>query len=95
MTVITTPSGVRDLAKDRAEDPDAVQRYLVQKFGSDLPEVEAAMHALAEAYPRKRLASMGFRLYERFRREIPEGVRGWGAKGGLDLEHIRAMAAEA
>lgn len=93
--VTATPSGVRALTKDRAEDPDAVQRYLAQKFGADLPEVETAMRALARAHPPKHLDAIGFALYERFRPEIPEGVRGWGAKGRLDLETIRAMAAEA
>jgi hypothetical protein len=29
-----------------------------------------------------------FSLYERFRPVIPEGVRGWGAKGELDLDLI-------
>ena len=31
-------------------------------------------------------------MYERFRPAIPEGVKGWGAKGELDLGLIRWLA---
>jgi hypothetical protein len=93
--VVSTDSGLRAVAKDVPENPEAVERYLTQKFGSALPDVEAAMHALARAYPPKRLAAVGFDLYERFRPVIPEGTRGWGAKGRLDLDTIRALADEA
>ena len=34
----------------------------------------------------------GFRLYERFRPEVPEGVEGWGAKAVLDIGRIRQAA---
>jgi hypothetical protein len=30
----------------------------------------------------------GFRLYEHFRPEVPEGVQGWGAWGELRLERL-------
>ena len=87
-----TGDGVRATIKDRPEDPASVERYLAQKFGSSLPEVEEAMRQLAQAYPPKRLAAAGYGLYERFRPEIPEGVKGWGAKGRLDLAKIRDLA---
>lgn len=93
--IVTTPEGVRAVVKDRPESPDAVERYLAQKFGPALPEVESSMRALAGAYPPKRLASIGFALYEKFRPTIPEGVKGWGAKGRLDPAAIRAMAKDA
>jgi hypothetical protein len=35
------------------------------------------------------LERVGFRLYERFRPEVPEGVAGWGAKAELRIERIR------
>ena len=35
------------------------------------------------------LNRVGFRLYEGFRPEVPPDVRGWGAKGELDLRRIR------
>ncbi|MBV9811321.1 MAG: hypothetical protein JO326_01115 [Acetobacteraceae bacterium] len=33
--------------------------------------------------PPEELNQVGFRLYERFRPEVPAGARGWGAKGVL------------
>jgi len=90
-----TPSGLRAMAKGHPADPDSVERYLAQTFGASLPDVEAAMRTLAEAYPPQQLASSAYELYERFRPAIPAGVRGWGAKGPLDLEAIRALARSA
>jgi hypothetical protein len=40
----------------------------------------------------KELAERCFGLYERIRPEILEGVKGWGAKGDLDLRLIEALA---
>ena len=39
----------------------------------------------------EQLQREAFRLYEQFRPEIPEGVRGWGAKGELDLARMRQV----
>jgi hypothetical protein len=47
------------------------------------------MHALASRLPPEELNRVGFRLYEAFRPEVPEGVQGWGAKGELRIERIR------
>jgi hypothetical protein len=52
------------------------------------------MAALAKAYPPDQLAAQAYALYERFRPDIPEGKRGWGAAGQLDLDHIRSLAEE-
>jgi len=93
--VVETADGLRAAVKGTAEDTASVERYLAQKFGSALPEVEAAMRELAKSYPPKRLEEVGFVLYEEFRPEIPEGVKGWGAKGRLDLARIRALAKQA
>ncbi|MEO8139454.1 MAG: hypothetical protein ABI742_07410 [Gemmatimonadota bacterium] len=93
IAVTKTASGLRAIAKDVPVTPASVERYLTQKFGAALPEVEAAMREVAESYSPKRLAEIGFTLYEKFRPEIPEGVKGWGAKGRLSLETIRAQAA--
>ena len=38
------------------------------------------------------LAHDAYRLYERFRPDIPAGKKGWGAKGDLDLGLIEQMA---
>jgi len=50
------------------------------------------MQALAARYAPEELNRVGFRLYEHFRPEVPTDVRGWGAKGELDLERIRTAA---
>ncbi len=39
------------------------------------------MEALAASLPPEALNRVGFRLYERFRPDVPEGAQGWGAKG--------------
>ncbi len=90
--VTRTPKGVRAVVNDRPEDPAAVERYLGQKFGDALPEVTAAMKALAKSMPPRRLEGEAFSLYEEFRPRIPEGVKGWGAKGVLDLTRLRHLA---
>jgi hypothetical protein len=90
--VTHTPNGVRAVVKDRPEDPASVERYLEQKFGDALADVTAAMKALAKSLPPRRLEQEAFALYEAFRPEIPEGVKGWGAKGVLDLARLRRLA---
>jgi hypothetical protein len=55
-----------------------------------LPEVRSAMGEPAVSLPPKKLNRIGFRLCERFRLEVPEGVTGWGAKGMLRLDGIKA-----
>jgi hypothetical protein len=43
------------------------------------------MKRLAASYKPEELAQHAYTLYERFRPEILSGVKGWGAKGNLDL----------
>ena len=50
------------------------------------------MQRLAKSYKPEKLADIAFRLYERFRPSIPEGVKGWGAKGDLDVGLIENLA---
>ena len=87
--VAKTPRGVRAVVKGKPESASAVQRYLEQKLGDDLAAVTEAMTALAGSVPPRKLEAEAFAMYEAFRPEIPEGVKGWGAKGVLDLERIR------
>jgi len=63
-------------------------------FGDDLKAAASAMQKLAKAYKRRELAQDAYRLYERFRPDIPEGVKGRGAKGELDLGLIGRLAEE-
>ncbi len=86
-----TPQGVRATAKGKPLDPDSVQRYLEQRFGSDLEVVQAEMRKLAKSYKRDELAAKAYALYEQFRPTVPEGTKGWGAKGELDLDRIRKL----
>jgi hypothetical protein len=89
--VLPAPDGTlraEDAGKPAASKP--VQFYIARAFGERLPEVRAAMEALAASLPSEELNRIGFRLYERFRPEVPEGTQGWGAKGELRIERIVA-----
>ncbi|MGO9849056.1 MAG: hypothetical protein ACLPKT_21370 [Methylocella sp.] len=83
-------AGIRALQKDQPTNPTSVMDYLKRAFD----DARNAMALLAGAHEPQELAAAGYRLYEEFRPEIPAGVRGWGAKGCLDLDQIRAMARE-
>jgi hypothetical protein len=89
---VKTPQGLRAAIKGEEIDPQSVEKYLRQKFGEELDEARAAMETLAKAYSPKQLESKAYDLYEKFRPEIPEGKKGWGAKGELDLNYIRSLA---
>jgi hypothetical protein len=92
--VISTDQGVRATVKDQPIDPASVRRYLAQKFGHELADARAAMEALAKAYTPDQLAAQAYALYEQFRPDIPEGKKGWGAAGQLELDHIRSLGEE-
>lgn len=87
----TTSDGVRAVVKDKPIGAEGVERYLEEKFGAALATVEKAMKALADSFKPAELAAAAFSLYERFRPEIPAGVRGWGVKGELDLKRIESL----
>jgi hypothetical protein len=89
---IKTSKGLRAAVKGEEISADSVQRYLEQKFGDELENARAAMEKLAKAYTPKQLESKAYDLYEKFRPEIPEGTKGWGAKGELDLDYVRSLA---
>jgi hypothetical protein len=91
---MNTDGGIRAVIKEDPVDPRSVQRYLEKKFGPGLADFQAAMEDLAQAYTPEELASRAYGLYEKFRPEIPEGVKGWGAAGELDIGTIRALAKE-
>jgi hypothetical protein len=77
---------------DRPADPARVQRYLAKAFGDDLDQVRQAMEERASRYDPQELNRIAFRLYERFRPEVPPGNEGWGAKAVLDIDKIRAAS---
>jgi hypothetical protein len=91
LPVVNTSAGLRAIAKDEPVTPESVERYLQGKFGENLPEVRQAMEALSRAFTPEVLAVRAFSLYEQFRPKIPEGVKGWGAAGELDLETLHTL----
>ncbi len=90
--VLETDDGLRAEESGSAMNPASVERYLQQKFKADLPEVRRAMKKLAESLGPEELEKRAFALYEDFRPEVPEGKRGWGAAGELDLEKLEKLA---
>ena len=94
MPAINTTDGVRAVIKNQPIESKSAERYLESKFGESLSTVPAAMRDLAKAFKPDQLRTDAFSLYEQFRPAIPEGVRGWGAKGKLDIERIRSLAFE-
>jgi hypothetical protein len=91
---IHTPDGVRAVIKNQPIETKSVERYLDSKFGKSLGTVRLAMRDLAKAFRPEQLSKNAFSLYEAFRPAIPEGVKGWGAKGNLDIDRIRSLAME-
>lgn len=89
---VKTSKGVRAAIQGEEIDPDSVEAYLKQKFKDDLDDTREAMEKLAKAFTPRQLESKAYGLYEKFRPEIPEGTKGWGAKGELDLNYIRSLA---
>ncbi len=87
-----TAHGLRATTDGHAIDPDSVEAYLAQKFGEEYASSRAALEALARSYSPRELESQAYDLYEKFRPTIPEGKKGWGAKGELDLDYVRSLA---
>jgi hypothetical protein len=91
---INTKDGVRAVNKGKPVEPAGVEKYLEGKFGDALEAVRQEMRALAKGFKPEQLATRAFRLYEKFRPVVPEDASGWGAKGVLDLDRIRSLAAK-
>ena len=91
---INTTDGVRAVIKGQPIESKSVERYLESKFGESLGTAREAMRDLAKVFRPEQLLKNAFSLYEEFRPAIPEGVRGWGAKGNLDIDRIRSLALE-
>ncbi len=73
---------------DKAAAPVHARSYIEKALGGHLAAVRRAMDGLARSLPPEELNRIAFRLYEQFRPEVPAGVKGWGAKGILDLTRI-------
>ena len=86
-----TKDGLRAVQDGKPISPASVQRHLQQKFGADLDAVTEAMEDLARSYSPAQLADQAYDLYEKFRPTVPEGEKGWGAKGKLDLTLLHSL----
>jgi hypothetical protein len=89
--MVKTSEGVRAAIKGEVIDPQSVEQYLLQKFGEDLGDVKDGLRGLANSFKPEILTTEAYRLYERFRPSIPEGEKGWGVKGVLDLKLIQSL----
>jgi hypothetical protein len=76
----TTGGELRAADGEQPADPAAIQRYLAKAFGDHLDEVRQAMDELASRYESAELNRIGFRLYEKFRPDVPLATKG-GANG--------------
>ncbi|MBP0444098.1 hypothetical protein J8J14_04840 [Roseomonas sp. SSH11] len=79
-----------DAGDGRPVPAEPARAYLARAFGPRLAEARGAMEALAAGFSPEELNRIGFRLYEAFRPEVPPDIKGWGAKGSLDLQKIRS-----
>jgi len=86
----TVDGELRAADGDQPTDPAAAQRYLAKAFGDHLDKVRQAMDELASRYEPAELNRIGFRLYEKFRPDVPYGADGWGKRAFLDVEKILA-----
>ncbi len=90
--VVRTSDGLRALNRDAPVSAESTQAYFESKFGEHLPAVRAAMEMLARSQKPSVLAARAFALYAQFRPQIHDGVKGWSAKGKLDLDLVRLLA---
>jgi len=88
---MNTKEGIRAVEKDKPIQPQSAQSYLEGKFGEALPQARKAFEELADSFPAEELRDKAYGLYEDFRPEIPEGTKGWGAQGVLDLGKVEGM----
>lgn len=71
-------------------------KYLTKAFGGaqGLSAVQQKLESLARAYG-DNLADAAYRLYERFRPDISDGVSGWGEKGLFQFQVVDELIKEA
>ena len=78
--VVRTPDGLRAVSKGKPGNPAQIEKYLASKFGARLGDAREAMRELwRQPMSRASYSGTEFRLYERFRPEVPQaspaGVR--------------------
>ncbi|KAI5082073.1 hypothetical protein GOP47_0001816 [Adiantum capillus-veneris] len=91
----TTQEGFRlAVQSGKPISPSSVAEYLYRSFGANHERAKGAMEDLANSFPEDEVGKAAYSLYERFRPTVPYGVKGWGAKGFLDIESMRGMRKE-
>ena len=70
-----------------------IQAYLSRAFSSRLPDAEHGLKQLAESFSAEEIGGEAYRLYERFRPNVPQGQQGWGKKGLLELDRLAELHA--
>jgi hypothetical protein len=88
---VNTKDGIRALEKDQPVSPASAEDYLETKFRESLPAAREAFQELAKTLTPEKLRQSAYELYEEFRPKIPEGTKGWGAKGELDLALVKKL----
>lgn len=87
-----TPDGLcLALQSGRPIQPSTVEGYVRNAFGPDYKNVQAAMEFLANSYSPQEIGGTAYSLYEKFRPSVPYGVKGWGAKGVLDIDVVKDL----
>jgi hypothetical protein len=87
-----TEQGPRAVLGGKMIGPQVVRRSLERSFGEYLGAARSALRKLTASFEPAELKKLAYLLYEQFRPSVPEGMRGWGAKGELDLALIRRLA---
>lgn len=92
---VQTTDGVRALKNEKPTNPESIARCVQKAFGDHLDEARTAIEGLARSLAPADLAKYAYHLYEQFRPSVPPDVRGWGAKGDLDLAAIADLVRSA
>lgn len=79
-------------SNNKASSPKATEGYLQRAFGDRYKDVEDVFKELADTFSPEDVAASGYKLYEKFRPSVPQGQRGWGAKGVLDLQYVLTLS---
>ncbi|XP_024356812.1 uncharacterized protein [Physcomitrium patens] len=89
----TTAKGRFALESGKAIAPNVVKAYLQRAFKDDYDRVRETFELLANSFSPEEIGSKAYDLYEKFRPDIPDGSRGWGARGLLNLKYVKELAA--
>jgi hypothetical protein len=73
-SVLPAADGTRAEVDGKPLSAKSVQNHIARALRDGLREVRSAMEAAAAALPPEELNRVGFRLYERFRPDVPDGV---------------------